>query len=47
MLWFGKLSIFQGTLPNGTEVVVKRISRTSGQGAEEAVLVAKLKHIPG
>ncbi|XP_010422102.1 PREDICTED: putative cysteine-rich receptor-like protein kinase 35 [Camelina sativa] len=43
---FGK--VYKGTLLDGTEVAVKRLSKTSGQGAQEfkneAVLVTKLQH---
>ncbi|VVB07662.1 unnamed protein product [Arabis nemorensis] len=40
--------VYRGKLSTGTEVAVKRLSKTSGQGAEgfktEAVLVTKLQH---
>ena len=38
----------QGTLPNGQEIAVNRLSKSSGQGAEqfknEVVVVAQLQH---
>ncbi|KAF3320875.1 putative receptor-like protein kinase [Carex littledalei] len=41
-------AVYKGTLPNGEEVAVKRLSQSSAQGLEELknelVIVAKLKH---
>ncbi|XP_051215527.1 cysteine-rich receptor-like protein kinase 6 [Lolium perenne] len=41
-------AVYKGTLPNGEEIAVKRLSRSSTQGVEELknelALVAKLKH---
>uniref|UniRef100_A0A6N2LPI2 non-specific serine/threonine protein kinase n=1 Tax=Salix viminalis TaxID=40686 RepID=A0A6N2LPI2_SALVM len=41
-------AVYRGTLPDGQEIAVKRLSRTSGQGLEElmneVVVISKLQH---
>ncbi|KAG5234861.1 G-type lectin S-receptor serine/threonine-protein kinase [Salix suchowensis] len=41
-------AVYRGTLPDGQEIAVKRLSRTSGQGFEElmneVVVISKLQH---